>query len=115
MLRFLADENFNNYVVRGMHRAYPEIDLVRVQDVGLSCREDPVILAWAAEHGRVLLTHDARTVPRFAAERVARGLSMSGVFVIFGDLSIGETIELLQLAAMTYEAAECEGRIEYLS
>ncbi len=40
MLRLLADENFNNQIVRGILRQRPEIDIVRVQDVGLSTTVD---------------------------------------------------------------------------
>ena len=36
MLRFLADENLNNQIVRGVLRRKPDVDIVRVQDVGLS-------------------------------------------------------------------------------
>ena len=41
MLFLVADENFNNAIVRGLSRIKPELDIVRVQDVGLSSREDP--------------------------------------------------------------------------
>ena len=44
MVRFLADENFNNQIVRGVLRQRPDIDIVRVQDVGLSGVDDPSIL-----------------------------------------------------------------------
>lgn len=54
---FLADENFNGAVVRGLLRQVPSVDIVRVQDVGLSSAEDPAVLDWAAREGRVLLTH----------------------------------------------------------
>ena len=30
MLRFAADENFNNDIVRGLRRRKPELDIVRV-------------------------------------------------------------------------------------
>ena len=36
MLRFAADENFNGDIVRGLLRRNPNVDIVRVQDVGLS-------------------------------------------------------------------------------
>lgn len=49
MLRLLADENFNNDIVRG---------LVRVQDVGLSGAGDSTVLEWAAQEGRILLTKE---------------------------------------------------------
>jgi hypothetical protein len=35
MLRFLADENFNNQIVRGILRRNPDIEIVRVQDIGV--------------------------------------------------------------------------------
>ena len=56
MLRLLTDENFNGSIVRGLVRRQPEIDLVRVQDIGLSRADDRAVLAWAAHEGRVLLT-----------------------------------------------------------
>lgn len=73
MIRLLADENFNASIVRGLLRRVPQLDLVRAKDVGLGGADDPTVLAWAAQDGRVLLTHDVRTVTRFAWERVIRG------------------------------------------
>ena len=46
-----------------------DVDIVRVQDVGLAGSPDPAILAWAASEGRVLLTHDRETVPGFAYDQ----------------------------------------------
>jgi predicted nuclease of predicted toxin-antitoxin system len=51
-------------------RRRPDIDLVRVQDVGLSGEDDPTILSWAASENRILLTHDVATITRFAYERI---------------------------------------------
>lgn len=36
MLRFLADENFNNDIVRGVLRGDPVVDIVRVQAIGVA-------------------------------------------------------------------------------
>lgn len=47
VLRLAADENFNNDSVRGLIRRKPEVDIVRVQDVGLSGADDPTVLKWA--------------------------------------------------------------------
>lgn len=49
MLRFAADENFNNDIVRGVRRLNPAIDIVRIQDEGLSAANDPTVLEWAAQ------------------------------------------------------------------
>ena len=46
MLRLLADENFNGDIVRGLLLRQPDLDIVRVQDVGLGGADDPDILAW---------------------------------------------------------------------
>jgi predicted nuclease of predicted toxin-antitoxin system len=62
VLRFAADENFNNDIVRGLLRRKPNLDIVRVQDVGLAGADDPTILEWAAREGRILLTHDVSTI-----------------------------------------------------
>ena len=60
MLRFVADENFNQNIIRGLLRRNPDIDIVFIQDVGLSGTNDSTVLEWAAQEGRVLLTHDAQ-------------------------------------------------------
>ncbi len=44
MLRLLADENFNGYIIRGLLYRRPDLALVRVQDVGLGEADDPTIL-----------------------------------------------------------------------
>ena len=48
MLMLAADENFNNNIVRGLFRRNPQLDIVRIQDVGLSGADDLTILEWAA-------------------------------------------------------------------
>lgn len=70
MIKFLADENFDNDVIRGLLRKEASMDILRVQDVGLYGANDEMVLAWAAENERVLLTHDVRTITGFAYERV---------------------------------------------
>ena len=70
MLVLLADENLNNDILRGLFRRRPDLDIVRVLDVGLSGATDPEVLEWAAQHERILLTHDVSTVSMYAFERV---------------------------------------------
>lgn len=45
MLWLLADENFDNDIVRGVLRRVVHADVLRVQDVGLAGAEDPDVLA----------------------------------------------------------------------
>ena len=53
MLSLAADENFNNDIVRGLLRRNPRVDIVRLQDAGLSGASDEAVLEWAAGEGRV--------------------------------------------------------------
>ena len=68
MLKLAADENFNNDIVRGLLRRRPTLDIVRIQDIGLSGANDPKVLDWAAQENRVLLTHDVSTITHYAYE-----------------------------------------------
>lgn len=61
MLKLLGDENFDNTVVRGIFRRSSEIDILRVQDVGLSGKDDPTILEWGIMREPQLLVLDEPT------------------------------------------------------
>ncbi|MBP1468875.1 DUF5615 family PIN-like protein [Candidatus Chloroploca sp. M-50] len=76
MLCLAADEHFNTNIVRGLLRRAPSLDIVRVQDAGLSGGDDPPVLAWAAQEGRGLLK--ASAAPREAAVTHWRGRRQSG-------------------------------------
>jgi len=94
MLRLLADENFNGYIIRGLLRRRPDIELIRVQDVGLIEETDQRILDWAANHNYILLTHDRATVPKFAFDRVRVGKPMPGVFILGDRLALRQVLKM---------------------
>jgi hypothetical protein len=114
MLRVVADENFNNDIVRGVRRRNPAIDIVRVQDVGLSAADDPTILEWSAQAGRVVLTHDVATMTQYAYDRVQDGKPMPGVFEVGRHVPIGVAIEEIVLLAECSLDDEWEGQVRYL-
>jgi len=114
MLILVADENFNNDIVRGMLRRKPDLDIVRVQDVGLSNEDDRIILEWAAQENRVLVTHDVTTITNFAYERVRAGKPMPGVIEVDDDLPIGQAINDILLVVECSERGEWEGQIIYI-
>ncbi|MCB9452961.1 MAG: DUF5615 family PIN-like protein [Anaerolineaceae bacterium] len=91
-MRFLADENFNGRVLRGIRREMPDVDIVRVQDTEIYQAADPKVLEWAAQQGRILLTHDVETMIGFANERIAAGLYVPGVIIARYSLSVGAII-----------------------
>lgn len=114
LLRFAADENFNADILRGLLRRKPDLDIVRVQDVGLSGADDRTVLEWASREGRVLLTHDVSTLTRYAYERVEAGMRMPGVFEVSRHVPIGVAIEDILLIAECSLEGEWEGQIRYL-
>lgn len=114
MLRLAADENFNNDIVWGVLRRNPAIDIVRIQDVGLSGADDPSILAWAAQERRVLLTSDVKTITRYAYDRVRAGLPMPGVFEVSRAVLISTAIDDILLLAECSAEGEWEGQVRYL-
>lgn len=114
MVRFLADENFNNQIVRGVLRQNCNVDIVRVQDVGLSGADDPTVLEWAAQHGRVVLTHDVATMITFAYKPIEAGLSMPGLFEVSRRVSIGLAIEEIILIAECSIEGEWEEQVRFL-
>jgi hypothetical protein len=114
MLSFLADENFNNQIIRGILRQNSRVDIVRVQDVGLSEADDPTVLEWAAKQGRVVLTHDVTTMTRFAYERIQAGLLMPGVFEVSRRVPIGLAIEEILLIEECSLEGEWEGQVRFL-
>ncbi|MBW4418774.1 MAG: DUF5615 family PIN-like protein [Myxacorys californica WJT36-NPBG1] len=112
-MKLLADENFDNTIVRGLLRRRSSIDIVRVQDVGLSGEDDPTILAWAAQEGRVLLTHDVATITRFAYDRVEQGLPMPGVIEVSTSAQVGQVIDDVLIVVDCSSEGELEGQIQY--
>ena len=114
MIRLLADENLNNNIVRGVRLRDPDIDLVRVQDVGLSGANDPTVLKWVAGHQRILLTHDVATITAFAYERVRAGKPMPGAFEVGRIVAVRSAIDDIVLLATCSEDGEWDGQIQYL-
>jgi predicted nuclease of predicted toxin-antitoxin system len=114
VLKLVADENFRREILRGLLAREPSLDAVRVQDVGLRQADDPTILAWAATEGRVLLTHDARTMIGYAYARVRAGQPMPGVIEVPRNIPTGRAIDELLLVVLGTLEGEMEGQVRYL-
>jgi len=114
VLTLAADENFNNAILRGMLRRVPDIDIVRVQDVGLAGAEDPEVLSWAASEHRILLSHDVTTLSMFAVELVESGRQMAGLFLVAYGASIGAVIDDLVLLVTCSHEGEWLGQIVFV-
>ena len=114
IFRFAADENFNRHILNGALLREPRLDIVRAQDAGLAGADDSAILAWAAETGRVVLTHDTATrrgsdLINRAHQLAAEGRSMPGVVVIPMTFSVRAAIEELLLVSACGVQGDLEG------
>jgi predicted nuclease of predicted toxin-antitoxin system len=113
-VRLLVDENFNQHLVRALRRERPQLDVVIAQDVGLGATPDPEILQWAAEQGRVVLTHDVQTFVDYAYQRVAAGLPMPGVMMVRSSPNLGRLVEDLLILIECSADDEINGQVIYV-
>src|SRR5262245_38785702 len=114
MLRLLIDENVHGDIVDGLRRRLPTLDLVRAQDVGLRHQPDPLILEWAAQQGRIVVSVDKKTLAGDAWDRVTRGLPMPGVAILRILLTIGQAIRELELIACAGNPEDFRDQVIYL-
>jgi hypothetical protein len=95
-LRFLADTNFDQRIVAGVLRLEPDISFELPQGVIPDRMKDPDVLAIAASMGRVLVSHDARTLPRHFSGFVADSES-PGLILVPRSMTIAQAIEEIVL------------------
>lgn len=114
MVAFLADENFDNRVLRGLLLRLPNIDILRVQDTVIAEADDPEVLAFAFAEKRVLLSHDFSTIPDYFKENFKNGIPNPGVIMVHTSLSIGAVIDDLEMIAFCSNEEELLGDFKYL-
>jgi predicted nuclease of predicted toxin-antitoxin system len=114
MIALLVDENFDHHILRALLRRVPDLDVRTVPSAGLVGADDPTVLEWAAREGRILLTHDVRTMTRFAYERVVRGEPMPGVIEVLSRAPIGEVVDDLLLVVVCSTPDDFRDRVFYV-
>src|SRR5262249_44398354 len=114
MLSLLIDQNFDHDILQGLYRRIPNLDAVTTFDEGLSEAPDPELLAWAAENGRILVTHDHQTMPDHVADRIAAGGGGAGVVIEPRQLQIPRAIEDVEVNRMCSNEAEWENVVRRL-
>jgi hypothetical protein len=114
MLRLLIDENFTHSILLGVKFRLPKLDFVLVRQIGLSGVKDPILLKWASQNDRTMLTHDIKTMPRFAEDLIMRSEPMAGVIAVPQKMAIGRAIEELELVIACHSQEEFRDRIQYL-
>jgi len=94
--RFQADADSNQKIVLGLRRREPAIDFEDAHAAGVISLPDPDVLNKAARLGRILVSHDRKTMPAHFA-RFLNSHSSPGLIIVAQDLDIGPCIEDLLL------------------
>ena len=103
-VRFQADADLNQAIVTGTIRRQANLNFQSAYAAGLEGKKDPEVLAIAGQDGRVLVTHDRKTMPDEFGKLILSKNS-SGVLILSQKLSVSDAIEALILV---WEASTAE-------
>ncbi len=113
MVRFQADADLNQIIVAALLRRNPAVDFRTAAVASLRGLTDAEVLALAAHERRILVTHDAKTMPRHFAEFVQSRQS-AGVIIIPQHLPVSAVVEELLLISSATSSEDWTNRICYL-
>ena len=109
-IRFQADADLDEDIVTGLIRREPAVEFQTASEAGLAGLNDQEVLSRAAEDGRLLVSHDRRTMPRHFADFIV-GTSSAGVLIVSQKTATIVVIEELLLIWSASEAEEWVNRI----
>jgi hypothetical protein len=107
---YQADNDLRKAIVRGATRREPQMNFRSAQSARLDGIPDPEVLAFAADEGRILISHDFQTMPMHFRQ-FTQGRRSPGVLLVRQDLPVGEAIETLLLVWRASEADEWVNRL----
>jgi hypothetical protein len=113
MFRFQADADLNQGILLATIRHLPVLEFQSATEAGLAGLTDPQVLALSAAQGRILVTHDMRTMPHHFASFI-QGSRSPGVIVVPQSMRPAQAAEELLLIASATEVAEWVNRIVFL-
>ncbi|MEA5565882.1 MULTISPECIES: hypothetical protein [unclassified Anabaena] len=113
IISYQADADLNQAIVTGVLRREPTINFQTAFAARLEGVKDVEVLAIAAKQGRVLASHDRKTMPSEFAEFISNNQS-SGVIIVSRKLPIEIVIEELLLIWAVSSAEEWVDRIAKL-
>jgi predicted nuclease of predicted toxin-antitoxin system len=104
-IKYQADADLNEMIIKAIKRQAPMIDFQTAHAAGLEGGGDKEVLRIAAREGRILVTHDRKTMPYHFAELVMEQ-SSAGVVIVSQHMAVGEAAEELILMWTASEAEE---------
>lgn len=101
-LKYLIDENVNPLYPNQIRRRESEIFIKVVGEPEAPPKStlDPEIICWCENNNFVLVTNNRTSMPVHLADHIALGHHVPGIFILNPNLSIGENLEELILAAL---------------
>ena len=114
MIRFQADADVHRRILIAVRRREPAIDFASASESNLEGLPDPEVLEIAARRGRILITHDRRTMPGHFRERLAEGKSSSGVLIVSQFAPVGPVVESILAVWSASEPEEWWNQIHHL-
>lgn len=111
--RFQADADFNQKIIAGIHRREPALDFQTARQGNIVGYPDPQVLLIAARLGRILVSHDRRTMPGHFARFVETQVS-PGLIIVAQELDIIAAIDDLILIWSASDSEEWKGNIGFV-
>lgn len=113
-IKYQADNDFNGIIIRTVMKLAPEVDFQTAPKAGLHLgTPDDRVLEIAAQEGRLLVSHDRKTMPTHFANFIATQ-SSPGVFIVSCKLTIAQAAEWLILFWSASEAEEHINSLTYI-
>jgi Domain of unknown function (DUF5615) len=111
--RFQADADFNHKIVLALRRREPAIDFTDAHHCGVIGAPDSDVLRISADSGRILVSHDRKTMPAHFTRFVQEHSSPS-LIIVEQSLDIGVAVEDLLLIWAATHAEEWSDQIGFL-
>lgn len=115
-IKYLMDENLDPIYQIQLRRREPDLVVWAIGDPNTPQKGtlDPEILLWCEKYGFLLVTNNRSSMPVHLADHLAQGHHIPGIFQLSPNMSVGETLEELVLAALASIEGEYCDRISYL-
>jgi hypothetical protein len=81
-IRFQADNDLRFTIVKAVRRREPSVDFLSAQEFRLHGVGDPELLEIVAGDGRVMVSHDRRTMLRHFRDRLTDGKTSPGLLIV---------------------------------